>query len=172
MCVNLVRNSGPAPRGGKPIVFIVTAFATLLHKKARNTKGAMTNFYLDTHPDKKGDCSIRVSIRANGDRLLTSIGYGIHPDKWDADKMQVRPGTEKSPVINSKGIPAATINARIAAIKAAFATLEATPGALSVEAARAQLDTITGKADRKAAAAQPDEGPQAAPPPVRSAGLF
>lgn len=123
----------------------------------------MTNFYLDTHPDKKGDCSIRVSIRANGARLLTSIGYGIHPDKWDADKMQVRPGTDKSPVINSKGIPAATINARIAAIKAAFATLEATPGALSVEAARAQLDTITGKADRKAAAAQPNEGPAPAP---------
>ncbi|MBQ0044415.1 MAG: site-specific integrase [Bacteroidales bacterium] len=123
----------------------------------------MTNFYLDTHPDKKGDCAIRVSFRAKSARLLTSIGYGIHPDKWDADKMQVRPGTEKSPAHNSKGIPAATINARIAAIKAAFSTLEATPGALSVEAARAQLDAITGKAEKKAAAARHNQGQEQGP---------
>jgi len=115
----------------------------------------MTNFYLDTHPDKKGDCLIRVSIRAGGQRLLTSIGYGINPGSWDASRMQVKPGSDRAPVYNSKGIPAATINARIAAIRAAFATLEATPGALTLGALRGQLEAITGKSARHGAADAP-----------------
>ena len=113
----------------------------------------MTNFYLDTHADKKGDCGIRVSIRTNGGRLMTSIGYSISPAYWDAGKMQVEPGTDKKPVFNAKGIPAATINARIAAIKAAFSQIEATPGAVSIEALRGTLDAITGRAAKAAAAA-------------------
>ena len=47
-------------------------------------------------------------------------------------------------------IPAATINARIAAVKAAFAQLEATPGASTLKALQAALDGITGKAERAA----------------------
>ena len=112
----------------------------------------MTNFYLDTHADKKGDCGIRVSIRANGARLMTSIGYNISPALWDAAAQQVKPGTKANPTTNAKGIPAATINARIAAIKAAFSQIEATPGAVSLDALRATLDTITGRATKAAAA--------------------
>lgn len=118
----------------------------------------MTNFYLDTHPDKKGDCLIRVSIRAGGQRLLTSVGYGINPDKWDTSTMRVKAGTPKAPVFNSKGVPAATINARLAEVSAAFARLEATPGALTIEALRAELERITGKAARKGADAPSDKG--------------
>ena len=112
----------------------------------------MTGFYLEKRADKKGDCPIRVSARAAGGRLLTSIGYSINPDNWDSEAQQVKPGTKKAPTTNARGIPAATINARIAAISAAFAQLEATPGACTIEALQAALDAITGKADRKAAA--------------------
>jgi len=111
----------------------------------------MTNFYLDTHPDKHGDCAIRVSLRAGSARLLTSIGYSISPTLWDGNKMQVKPGTDKNPVRNSKGISAATINERIAAIKAIFARMEATPGELSKAALQAKLDLIKGKANKAAA---------------------
>ena len=110
----------------------------------------MTNFYLDKRADKHGDCPIRVSARAAGGRLLTSIGYSIAPAKWDSQAQQVKPGTEKNPVANAKGIPAATINARIAAIKSAFAQLEATPGAATLEAFQAALDALTGKAEKAA----------------------
>lgn len=115
----------------------------------------MTGFYLDKRADKQGDCPIRVSARAAGGRLLTSIGYSIAPGLWDSTAQQVKPGKKTAPNTNAKGIPAATINARIAAISAAFATIEATPGAATIEALQAALDAITGKADRKAAAARP-----------------
>lgn len=117
---------------------------------ARQTKGEMVNFYLDTHPDKAGDCAIRVSARAEGKRLLTSIGYSINPAKWTG--CQVEAGTKKNPVFNAKGIPAATINARIAAVAAAFAKIEATPGAATLAAYQAELDRITGRTARKAKA--------------------
>ena len=108
----------------------------------------MTNFYLDARPDKRGDHPIRVSIRATDGRLLTSIGYGIPADKWDATAGQVLPGSAKKPTTNARGIPAATINARIAAIRAAFAALEATPGPLTVAALRARLTAIVGREER------------------------
>ena len=108
----------------------------------------MTSFYLDKRADKQGDCPIRVSARATGGRLLTSIGYSINPALWDSEAQQVRPGTKKAPNLNAKGVAATTINARIAAIKASFADLEAKPGAATLEAYQAALDLITGKAAR------------------------
>lgn len=108
----------------------------------------MTFFYLDARPDKRGDHPIRVSTRATDGRLLTSIGYGIAADKWDGTTGQVQPGTAKNPTTNARGIPAATINARIAAIRAAFAALEATPGAYTLAALRARLAAIVGRTER------------------------
>ncbi len=72
--------------------------------------------------------------------------------------MRVKTGTPKAPVFNGKGIPAATINARLAEISAAFARIEATPGALSIEALRAELGRITGKASRKPTDASSGKG--------------
>ena len=106
----------------------------------------MIAFYLDKRADKHGDCPIRVSTRAQDGRLLTSIGFSINPDNWDTDSQQVKPGTKKAPVANAKGIPAATINARIAAVRAAFALIEAQPGANTLEALQGALDGITGNA--------------------------
>ena len=112
----------------------------------------MTGFYLEKRADKKGDCPIRVSARAAGGRLLTSIGYSINPAQWDSEAQQVKPGKKNAPTFNAKGIPAATINARIAAISAAFAFLEAQPRGTTIAELQGALDAITGKADRKAAA--------------------
>lgn len=122
----------------------------------------MTAFYLDKRADKHGDCPIRVAARAQDGRLLTSIGFSISPDKWDPDNQQVKPGTKKAPVANGKGIPAATINARIAAITAAFALLEARPGAYTLEALQGALDGITGKAAKAARTAAKDTPAQPA----------
>ena len=129
----------------------------------------MTLFFLDTHADKSGEYPIRVSIRTGGQRLMTSIGYSISPDKWLKDSHLVNPGTTQRPTINAKGIPAATINARIAAITAAFSTIEATPGAASIEAFRAALDSITGKAAKGAKPAQAQAAGAAALPEVLAA---
>lgn len=115
----------------------------------------MTRFYLDNRADKKGDCPIRVSTRIPGARLLTSIGYSINPEKWDAEAMRVIPGTRKAPTTNAKGIPATTINARITKIAAAFADLEAIPGKATLENLQAELDNITGKAHKTEQQAQP-----------------
>lgn len=106
----------------------------------------MTNFYLDTHTDKAGECAIRVSVRARSKRLMTSIGYSISPELWSGSQVVV--GTAKHPVTNAKGIPAATINARIAAITAAFTKIEATPGAASLDAFRNALNAITGRVSK------------------------
>ena len=111
----------------------------------------MTNFYLDKRTDKHGDCPIRVSARAAGGRLLTSIGFNATPRLWDSKAQQMKPGTKEHPNTNAKGIPAATINARIAAIKAAFAQLEAAPGGTTIEAFQAALNALTGKAAKESA---------------------
>lgn len=108
----------------------------------------MTNFYLDARPDKRGDHPIRVSTRATDGRLLTSIGYGIAADKWDATAGRVMPGTAKNPTTNARGVPAATINARIAAIRADFAALEAAPAPLTLAVLRAHLAAIVGRTER------------------------
>lgn len=104
----------------------------------------MITFNLDAHESKTGERPIRVCLCVNGQRLMTSIGYSISPDKWNGNGVVA--GTKANPTRNSKGIPAATINARIAAITSAFANLEATPGASTMEDYRAALNKITGKA--------------------------
>lgn len=118
----------------------------------------MVTFNLDTHASKNGERSIRVCLCINGQRLQTSIGYSISPDKWNGRSVEA--GTKTNPTRNAKGIPAATINARIAAIASAFATLEAMPGASTLEDYRAKLDTITGKAAKAATGAQSADTPE------------
>jgi len=128
----------------------------------------MTNFYLDKRADKHGDCPIRVSARPAGGRLLTSIGYSIAPAKWEGEAQRVKPSTKANTITNAKGITAETINARIAAISAAFAKLEATPGAATIEAFQAELDAITGKADKAARKGAPANGKGGQPQAPRS----
>ena len=134
-------------------------FLHFLHNPANASK-QMTAFYLDKRTDKHGDCPIRVSARAAGGRLLTSIGYSINPGLWDNNAQQVKPGSKNAPNTNAKGIPATTINARIAAIKAAFAQIEATPGAATISALQAALDAVTGKAAKESEAKAKDRPAQ------------
>lgn len=76
---------------------------------------------------------------------MTSIGYSISPNLWDAEKMRVRPGTKKAPTTNSKGITAAVINARISKISAAFAELDAMRPQPALDVYKLNLDRITEK---------------------------
>lgn len=122
----------------------------------------MTAFYLDKRADKKGDCPIRVAARTQNGRLLTSTGYGINPTYWDPEAMRVKPGKKAAPTTNAKGVPATKINARLAAIEAAFALLEAKPEGTTIEALQTALDHITGKDTKKAARAlgkAPEQSP-------------
>ena len=136
-------------------LFMGTAFSAFTTQNPANASRQMTGFYLEKRADKKGDCPIRVSARAAGGRLLTSIGYSINPKLWDSEAQQVKPGTKTNPTYNAKGIPATKINARITAISAAFAFLETQPGGATIEGLQAALDTLTGNADRKGSSAQP-----------------
>lgn len=115
------------------------------------TNGTMTKFFLETRADKSGEFPIRVSATAGGKRLLTSIGYSISSKFWDEQTGRAIEGTKKSPVVNAKGIAATAINARIAAIAAAFATIDAAPASASVEAYSIALKSITGKKERNTA---------------------
>ena len=65
-------------------------------------------FYLFTRPDKQGDHPINVSISLFGERLCTSVGYAIAPDKWDDKTQRV-----KKNAYNSKKVAYNLINSRL-----------------------------------------------------------
>ena len=59
-------------------------------------------FYLFTRPDKQGDHPINVSISLFGERLCTSIGYGISPSKWDEAPQRVKKNASNAKKIQFK----------------------------------------------------------------------
>ena len=73
------------------------------------------NFYLEKRADKKGDNPIRVSIAIQGQRLVTSTGYSIAPNKWDNIKQEVKRGCS-----NGKGITYTVINTHLRRIDSFF----------------------------------------------------
>ena len=77
-------------------------------------------FYLDNRPNKKGDFPIKVSIVIEKERLLTSAGFSISPEKWNADTQKV-----KNKYSNASGQPYTLINSRLSDIEAYFAKIEA-----------------------------------------------
>jgi integrase len=78
-----------------------------------------TNFYLDTRPNKKGDHPINVSIVIKGERLLTTTGYSISPDKWNKERQRVNQGFS-----NANGITYNVINNKLSEIESHFSKLE------------------------------------------------
>ena len=78
-----------------------------------------TNFYLDTRPNKKGDHPIKVSIVIKGERLLTTTGYSISPDKWNKERQRVKQGFS-----NANGITYNVINNKLSEIESHFSKLE------------------------------------------------
>ena len=56
----------------------------------------MVNYYLEKRTNKKGEAPIRVSIAIRGSRLVSSTGYSINPNDWNAEKQEVKPKKENS----------------------------------------------------------------------------
>lgn len=76
-------------------------------------------FYLDNRPNKSGDHPIRVGISLNNDRLLTSTGFSIAPEKWDIDNQRVKQGCS-----NAKKETYTVINKRLNDIVGVFYKIE------------------------------------------------
>lgn len=116
----------------------------------------MTRFNLNLNlPNSAGECPIRVSITAEGKRKMTTVGYSINPEQWDKSTMRVRTGGKKNPVVNSRGIPATVINARLTEIDSCFSKIAATPGALTFDNLCREFSNIVGK---KPGGKKPDKG--------------
>lgn len=85
-------------------------------------------FFLDkSKVDKNGDCPIRVSISIGGERLMTTTGLSISPDKWTGNKPEKKNQTPQRVIqgcSNSKGVSYSTINAQLKNIDAYFGDLE------------------------------------------------
>lgn len=77
------------------------------------------NFYLDRRPDKKGDCAIRLSVCVRGARWITTSGFRIAVEKWDAGKQAVRRGCS-----NGSGITYSVINAKLSEMVQVYSELE------------------------------------------------
>ena len=88
-------------------------------------------------PDKQGDHPINVSISLFGERLCTSIGYGISPSKWDEATQRVKKNAS-----NAKKIQYNLINSRISSIQGHFERLEAIEKKLTKEEMRPELATL------------------------------
>ena len=104
-------------------------------------------FYLSNRPDKKGDCPIRVSISIKGTRLLSTVGYSITQEKWNAAKQKV-----KSNSCNSRGVPSNIINNRLKKITAHFIEYEyGTAQRPSRDCLKRELASVTGKGEKASA---------------------
>ena len=90
-------------------------------------------FYLFTRPDKQGDHPINVSISLFGERLCTSVGYAIAPDKWDDKTQRVKKNAYN------------LIKSRLNLIHGHFERLEAIEKKLTKDEIRSELATL-GKA--------------------------
>lgn len=88
-------------------------------RKLKNTHTMATSFYIDKRTDKRGDAPIRVRVSVRGARFLTSVPYKITPEKWDADKQQVKKGC-----YSGAGVSYAVINSALSRITAHFAAYE------------------------------------------------
>lgn len=65
---------------------------------------AAVNFYLDTHPNKAGECPIKMSVILFKKRFFPTIGHSVLPEVWNGSKVS------KAKYVNSKGETAADIN--------------------------------------------------------------
>ena len=100
-------------------------------------------FYLFTRPDKLGDHPINVSISLFGERLCTSIGYGISPSKWDEASQRV-----KKNAYNSKKVAYNLINSMLNLIHGHFERLEAIEKKLTKDEIRSELATLIKRKEK------------------------
>lgn len=69
-----------------------------------NSDMAAVNFYLDTHPNKAGECPIKMSVIIFKKRFFPTIGHSVLPEVWNGSRVS------KAKYVNSKGETAAKIN--------------------------------------------------------------
>lgn len=62
------------------------------------------NFYLDTHPNKAGECPIKMSVIIFKKRFFPTIGHSVLHDVWNGSRVS------RAKYVNSKGETAAEIN--------------------------------------------------------------
>ncbi len=75
-------------------------------------------FYLETHPNKEGEVSIKMAVTLCKKRFMPVIGYTVDPKVWDGNRVT------KSKYINSRGITAQQINSDIFKLQSYFTDLE------------------------------------------------
>lgn len=100
-------------------------------------------FYLDKRPNKTtGEVHIRVSISVRGCRLVSTVGYTIKPETWDAGDQRVLP---KFKTVNDKGATPKIVNSRLKAIKAHFDEKDVrSTSKPTVKELKTELSGITG----------------------------
>lgn len=82
------------------------------------------NFYIDKRPNKQGEVAVRCSISIQGKRLTTTAGFSIKPEYWDSPSQRVLSSFGGKAVVNSKGISAKMLNAKLKKIDSFFSDLE------------------------------------------------
>lgn len=115
----------------------------MLVNKLTSGPNMPVKFYLFTRPDKQGDHPINVSISLFGERLCTSIGYGISPSKWDEANQRVKKNAS-----NAKKIQYNLINSRISSIRGHFERLEAIEKKLTKDEMRSELATLIKRKEK------------------------
>lgn len=100
----------------------------------------MVNYYLDKRTNKKNEAPIRVSIAVRGARMVSSTGYSINPDDWNAEKQEVKPKRE-----NSKKETSYEINRDLAKLKKHFNDYENDHGKVTAEDLRAEFKKYMGR---------------------------
>ena len=75
---------------------------------------AAVNFYLDTHPNKAGECPVKMSVIIRKKRFFPTIGHSVSPDVWKNGRVS------RQKYENSKGTLATKINQDILDLQSHF----------------------------------------------------
>ena len=75
---------------------------------------AAVNFYLDTHPNKAGECPVKMSVIIRKKRFFPTIGHSVSPDVWKNGRVA------RQKYENSKGTLATKINQDILDLQSHF----------------------------------------------------
>ena len=85
-------------------VLFVNLFVNNRTDNEINSDMAAVNFYLDTHPNKAGECPIKMSVIIFKKRFFPTIGHSVLPEVWNGSRVS------RAKYVNSKGESATEIN--------------------------------------------------------------
>ena len=105
---------------------------------------AAVNFYLDTHPNKAGECPVKMSVIIRKKRFFPTIGHSVSPDVWKNGRVS------KQKYENSKGTTATKINQDILDLQSHFTRYAVEVDHIPTpEEFKAEMRKALGKADLK-----------------------